>query len=143
MATSEGERAWAALLRLHARLIPVFDRELHDATGLSLVWYDVLLELNSANGRLRMSELGERVVLSRTRVSRIVDELVPAGLVAREPNPLDARSSFAVLTDEGRRRFRAGAKVYRASIEREFSARLKPDELRELARLVQQVGPGI
>jgi DNA-binding MarR family transcriptional regulator len=59
-------------------------------------WYDVLLELNSADGRrLRMQELGERAVLSRSRISRIVDELARAGLVTREPDPADRRGSWA------------------------------------------------
>ncbi|HEU5267914.1 MAG TPA: helix-turn-helix domain-containing protein, partial [Jatrophihabitans sp.] len=79
-----GVRAWAALLQVHAALVPVLDRELQSATGLSLAWYDVLLELNAAPGRrLPMTELGEKVVLSRTRVSRVVDELSRAGLVER------------------------------------------------------------
>src|SRR5918994_6126227 len=105
MSTTDAEEAWAAVLRVHARLVPRLDREMQAATGLPLAWYDVLLELHSAGDRLRMSELGERVVLSRTRVSRIVDELERDGLVVREANPEDGRSSHALLTDEGRRRF--------------------------------------
>jgi DNA-binding MarR family transcriptional regulator len=69
-----------------------------------------------------MGQLSERVVLSRTRVSRLVDELVDAGLVAREPNPDDGRSAFAVLTTDGRRRFLAAARVYVPAIDREFAA---------------------
>ena len=60
---------------------------------------DVLLELNATPGRrLRMSELGQRAVLSRTRVSRVVDELAAAGLAERQPDEADGRSSFAALT---------------------------------------------
>jgi DNA-binding MarR family transcriptional regulator len=88
-------------------------------TGMSLTWYDVLLELNSAGGRLTMGQLGDRVVLSRSRVSRVVDELVDAGLVSRESNPDDRRSSFAALTVTGRERFREVAKVYVPAIDRE------------------------
>ena len=82
--------AWAALLRVHAALVPMLERELAAAHAMPLSWYDVLLELNAApDRRLRMSELGARVVLSRERVSRVVDELVRAGLVSRERNPED------------------------------------------------------
>src|SRR4051794_35957418 len=96
------EEAWGALLRVHAALVPILDRELQAAHRLSLAWYDVLLELNSApDRRLRMSELGERVTLSRTRVSRLVDELTAAGLVARQANPDDRRSAFAAMTAAG------------------------------------------
>jgi len=86
---------------------------------MTLAWYDVLLELNVAGGQLTMGELGHRVVLSRSRVSRVVDELANAGLVAREPNPGDRRSSFASLTVDGRKRFLAVAKVYLPAIDRE------------------------
>ena len=139
MPTSEAERAWAALLRTHALLVPRLDRELQRATGLPLAWYDVLLELSAAGGRLRMSELGERIVLSRTRASRIVDDLVKAGLVAREANPEDGRSSFASLTGEGDRRFRAAAKVYRQGIARELADRADAASLRSLAETLERI----
>src|SRR3954466_2867558 len=91
--------SWAALLRVHAALVPRIDRELQAACGLPLTWYDVLLELNSAAGRrLSMGELGQAAVVSRTRVSRVVDQLAEAGLVARESNPDDRRSAYAVIT---------------------------------------------
>lgn len=118
---TDAERTWAAVLRLHAALLPRLDRALARDGGMPLAWYDVLLELREGGGRLTMGQLAERVVLSRTRVSRLVDELAAAGLVAREPNPDDGRSAFAVLTPEGRRRFLAAARVYLPSIEREFA----------------------
>src|SRR5215471_11141026 len=127
--------AWAALLQVHAALVPRLDRALQQAAGLPLSWYDVLLELAAAPGRrLRMGELGERVVLSRTRVSRIVDELVKAGLVSREGNPDDGRSAFAVLTADGLASYRAAAPVYVAGIEQEFAAALSDEDLRAIAR---------
>jgi DNA-binding MarR family transcriptional regulator len=131
--STDANRAWEALLRIHARLVPLFDRELQQETGLPLTWYDVLIELYTAGGQLTMSELSDRVVLSRTRVSRLVDEMVRAGLVAREPNPDDGRSAFAVLTDEGRRRFRAAAPVYVSAIARELEGPLSTTQLRQLA----------
>lgn len=112
--------AWEAILRVHALVLPRLERVVLAETGTSLAWYDVLLELNSAGGRLTMGQLGDRVVLSRSRVSRVVDELAEAGLVAREPNPLDRRSAFAVLTAAGRKRFLAVAKVYPPAIDAEL-----------------------
>ena len=117
--TSNAAAAWESLLRVHALLLPRLERIVLTESGTSLAWYDVLLELNSAGGRLTMGQLGDRVVLSRSRVSRIVDELIEAGLVAREPNPQDRRSAFAVLTTSGRKRFLAVAKVYLPAIDRE------------------------
>ena len=132
--------AWAALLRVHAALVPVLERELAAAHRLPLSWYDVLLELNAApRRRLRMSELGARVVLSRERVSRVVDELVRAGLVLREPNPDDRRSVFAVLTPAGRERLRAAAPDYLAGIERHFADHLTDEEAGVVTRALERV----
>src|SRR4051794_23604590 len=111
--------AWAALLRVHAAVVPALDRDLQAATGLPLTWYDVLLELNAAaDRRLSMGELGQRSVVSRTRVSRVVDQLVAAGLVVREANPDDRRSAYAAITPAGRDRLRAAAPVYLDGIAR-------------------------
>ena len=64
---------WGALLKVHAALVPRFDRELQETHGLPLTWYDVLLELNAAPGRrLTMGQLGSVAAVSRTRVSRVV-----------------------------------------------------------------------
>ena len=135
--------AWAALLQVHAALVPRLDRALQQAAGLPLSWYDVLLELAAAPGRrLTMSELAQRVVLSRTRVSRLVDELVAAGLVCREDNPDDGRSAFAVLTADGLARYRAAAPHYIASIEREFAGGLTDGELASVGTALRKVLAG-
>ncbi len=139
MANPDAERAWAAIMRAHARLVPLLDREMQLSTGMPLAWYDVLLELASAGGRLTMSELGERVVLSRSRVSRIVDELEQGGLVTREPNPDDARSSYAALTPEGKRRFRESGRVYRQGIDHRLAERADEASLRALADTLEGI----
>jgi DNA-binding MarR family transcriptional regulator len=138
--TSPAVRAWAALLRVHAALVPALDHDLQKAVGLPLAWYDVLLELSSApEHRLPMTELGERVVLSRTRVSRLVDELQREGYVTREPHPTDRRSTFATITPAGRRRLRAAAPVYLAGIANRFASHLEPDELAVIATALERV----
>ena len=120
--------------------MPQLDRVVQDATGLPLNWYDVLLEVASAPGRrLRMSDLGEQVVLSRTRVSRNVDELEVAGLLRREENPDDRRSAYAVLTSAGLARYREAAPVYLAAIEERFASGLGDAELRAVARALGKV----
>ncbi|WP_433789427.1 MarR family winged helix-turn-helix transcriptional regulator [Actinoplanes sp. CA-252034] len=132
--------AWAALLRVHAAVVPVLDRELQAACALPLTWYDVLLELNYApEGRLSMGELGQRAVVSRTRVSRVVDALAEAGLVTRESNPEDRRSAYATLTEAGRERFRSAAPVYVDGIRRHFLSLITGDESRTIAVALQKV----
>jgi DNA-binding MarR family transcriptional regulator len=132
--------AWAALLRVHAALVPALDQELQAAQGLPLTWYDVLLELNAApDRRLTMGELGGLAVISRSRVSRVVDELVRAGLVTRQANPADRRSAYAVITDAGRRRLRAAAPTYLGGIERHFTSKLTTREVQAVAGALTKV----
>jgi DNA-binding MarR family transcriptional regulator len=129
--------AWRGLLVAHSRLVPEVEGDLRAAGQVPLPWYDVLLELNAAPGRkLRMSELGQRAVLSRTRVSRVVDELVAAGLTERQPDEADGRSSFAALTAAGQQALRKAWPVYREAIHRRLGARLTPEQCRELAVLL-------
>ena len=131
--------AWAALLAAYATLVPRLDRALQQATGLPLSWYDVLHELAAEPGeRLTMSELAERVVLSRTRVSRIVTELEAAGLVRRECNPDDGRSAFAALTAQGKARHHAAAPRYLEGIEQHFADGLTNAELGSVARALRK-----
>ena len=137
---ADGSRAWGALLRVHAAVVPTLDRELQATTGLPLAWYDVLLELAHApECRLLMSDLGDRAVLSRTRVSRLVDELVAAGYVERVPHQTDRRATYAVLTASGRRRQRSAAPVYLAAISDHFGRHLRAAELSALSAGLERV----
>ncbi|HEX4862435.1 MAG TPA: MarR family transcriptional regulator [Acidimicrobiales bacterium] len=131
---------WSALLRVHAELVPVLDSELQRAGGIPLGWYDVLLELAAAPGRrMRMTDLGEAVVLSRSRVSRVVDELVRKGYVTRTPNPDDGRSAFAALTPAGYKAFRSAAPIYLNRIRTHLAPRLNAGEAKQLRRLLEKV----
>ena len=135
--------AWRGLLVAHSRLVPAVEADLRAAGQVSLSWYDVLLELSAAPGRqLRMSELGQRAVLSRTRVSRVVDELAAAGLAERQHDQADGRSSFAVLTPAGRNALRRAWPVYREAIRRHLGARLTVQQCRELAILLERAVAG-
>jgi DNA-binding MarR family transcriptional regulator len=132
--------AWSALLRVHAALVPVLDAELQAAHNLPLTWYDVLLELNAApEKQLTMSQLGAVAVVSRSRVSRVVDELVRAGLVERVANPADRRSAFARITSAGRARLRAAAPTYLAGIEHHFTRHLTEREAATIASALEKV----
>jgi len=131
--------AWAGVLRTHAAVVPQLERALA-RIGLPLTWYDVLLVLNSAPGRmLTMSELGRQAVVSRERVSRVVTELVREGLVERLANPDDGRSSYAAITPAGRRRLRAAAPVYLAAVDEHFLQHLSPREADTIARALGKV----
>jgi DNA-binding MarR family transcriptional regulator len=93
---------WRAFLSAHARVMRGVEADLHEQGLPPLSWYDVLWALYEApERRLRMRELAEHVVLTRTGMTRLVDRIEAAGLLRREPVPGDRRGAYAVLTDEG------------------------------------------
>jgi len=133
-------RAWESLLRAHATLVRDLDAELQAAHDLSLGDYDVLVTLAGApDDRLRMRELADRVVLSRSGITRRIDRLERAGFVCREPAPDDGRSIEAVLTPVGRARLREAADTHLAGVETRFLARYTDDELAGIAALLERV----
>ncbi|WP_327256634.1 MarR family winged helix-turn-helix transcriptional regulator [Streptomyces sp. NBC_01244] len=132
--------AWRALLLAHNTAVRAIESDVQRDGRIPLTWYDVLLELKAAGeGGLRMQEVANRVVLSRTRVSRLIDEMVRAGLVAKLPDPHDKRASWAVITPEGAEAHRATAPVYMRSIQKHFSAHLTDEEAAVIARALFRV----
>ena len=134
------EAAWRALITAHARVVERIERALVEAGLPPLGWYDVLLELSAAPGRrLRMHELARAVVLSRSGLTRLVDRLEGAGLLAREPTPEDGRGFFPVPTDEGRETLRRMWPIYGAGIADHFGRHLTDEEARVLAEALSRV----
>ena len=113
--------AWRSLLRAHARLSRRLDEELQANHALSLAEYDALLQLaNEPGRRLRMSVLAERVLLSRSGITRLVDRLEAAGMVERSVCPTDARGAMAALTPAGLDRLRAASGTHLDGVARYF-----------------------
>src|SRR3954447_1847398 len=136
----DGLAAFAALLQVQAAVVRKLEERLEEHRLVPIAQYDVLLELNAAPGRrLRMQQLSDRVVLSRSRVSRVVDEMEKAGLVRREPDPDDRRAAFAVITDDGRTALRKAAPVYLQGIEEEFLSHLTAAARKTLERPLHKV----
>lgn len=116
------------LLTARARLVETIDRELAAAGVIAFDWYDVLLWLEEADGRLKMGELADRVLVSRSGLTRLVDRLVAEGYVRREHCAEDRRAVYAVLTDEGRAAREAAWVVYEPSIVNHFARFLSDTE---------------
>src|SRR6516225_8639151 len=94
--------AWRTFLKAHATIIDRIDRDLVAAQRPPLSSYDVLIELYEApERRLRMHELAERVVLSRSGLTRLVDRLEAEGLLIRDRCGTDRRGAYAVITGQG------------------------------------------
>ena len=121
--------AWRGMLRAHAGLTRRLDSELLAEHGLPLTSYEVLLFLaDSPDGRMRMSELADSVLLSRSGLTRLVDRLARAGLLERVPCDEDARGWFAAITDSGRLLFDQARVTHLNGVRRLFLAQLTDGE---------------
>jgi DNA-binding MarR family transcriptional regulator len=133
--------AWKAFIRAQAELIQTLSRELEAEQGLPLTFYDVLIQLSIAGGRLRMSELADAVVLSRSGVTRLVDRMVRAGLVRREACPEDRRSLYAALTPEGTRALKRARPFHLRGVAEHFGRHLSDEEAKTIAAALGRIAP--
>lgn len=128
--------AWRSFLRAHAHVTRALERELVAEQRLSLAAYDVLVQLAEAPGRmLRMTDLADAVLLSRSGVTRLVDRLEQTGLVCRQRTSVDGRGVVAVLTEDGLQRLREASVTHLDGIVRHFVARLDRRQLADLAAI--------
>lgn len=108
-----------------------------------LASYDVLVQLVEApERRLRMTDLADRVLLSRSGLTRLVDRLEREGFVTREACEQDARGMYAVLTDAGYRRLRTAAPTHLRGIEEYAVGRLSADELALFGQFLARLEDG-
>lgn len=129
--------AWRLFLRAHAQVTRQLEHELLAEQDLPLASYEVLLHLAEApDGRLRMTQLADQVLLSRSGLTRLVDRLERDGLVTRASCPSDARGTLAVLTEAGRDRLRAAAPTHLRGVAEHMVERLTADELAQLQGLM-------
>ena len=121
--------AWRTFLKVHATVIDRIDRGLVAAERLPLLSYDVLIELYEApERRLRMHELAERVVLSRSGLTRLVDRLEAEGLLTRDRCVTDRRGAYAVITEQGIAALRRTWPIYARGIAEYFAQWLTLEE---------------
>lgn len=131
------QQAWRIFLAAHARATRQLENELMAAQDLSLPAYDVLVQLSEVPDQsLRMTELAERVLLSRSGLTRLVDRLVRDGLVVRQACPSDARGTLAVLTGAGLDRLRAAWPTHLAGVRQHVTSRWSEEEAALVAELL-------
>jgi DNA-binding MarR family transcriptional regulator len=131
---------WERLIRAHTGIVRHLEEEMEAAQGLSLRWYEVLLHLSRApDGAMRMQDLAELALQSKSGLTRVVDRMEEAGLVARQVCPSDRRGILAVVTPDGRRRFRRAAALHVRGIERHFGRHLAGAEPAALRSLVDRL----
>jgi DNA-binding MarR family transcriptional regulator len=132
--------AWRSFLRAHAKITRALEAELVAEQRLSLAAYDVLVQLAEApQRRLRMTELADAVLLSRSGVTRLVDRLERARLVIRASVESDGRGVAAHLTDAGLERLRVATRTHLAGVARHFADRLDADDLAAVDRISRRL----
>ncbi|HSV65787.1 MAG TPA: MarR family transcriptional regulator [Mycobacteriales bacterium] len=133
---------WRALLRAHATVTRRLEHDLVAAHDLPLAWYDVLRQLAEQPGhRMRMTDLADQVLLSRSGLTRLVDRLVTEGLAERAACPNDARGTYTVLTPAGLCRLRAAAPTHLRGIAEYVARPLSAVELETLGGLLGKLLP--
>lgn len=131
--------AWRSLLQAHATLVRQLETDLQQKTGLALADFDVLAQLAGAGGELRMTELANRALISRSGMTRRVARLVDEGLVRRTDADGDGRGVVVGLTDAGASRLTETAPVHARGIADYFVSRLDDEELAVLERALDKV----
>jgi DNA-binding MarR family transcriptional regulator len=135
--------AWRSFLLAHALVTRRLEGDLLAEQGLPLASYDVLVQLVEApERRLRMSELAEKVLLSRSGLTRLVDRMEREGLVRREACADDARGLFTVLTDEGLDRLRTASRTHLRGVSEYAVGRLSDGEAEQLTDLLERMLDG-
>lgn len=135
---------WRDFLTAHARLERMLDDDLRAEHDVSLAEYDALLQLAEAPGRrLRMHQLADRVLLSRSGVTRLIDRLVKDGSVERDTCRTDARGAEAVLTAAGLARLRTAAPTHLRGIADHFLDAIDPADLQSVGQAMRDILAGL
>ena len=132
-------RAWRLYFESALALVDVLDADFERDGGMPIRWYDVLVHLEEAPGGLRMNELADHILFSKSGFTRVVDRMEAAGLVARVRPDNDRRSIFVVLTDQGRETMEQARGHHRRWIDEHFSQPLSDDDIAALTRALEKL----
>jgi DNA-binding MarR family transcriptional regulator len=134
-------RAWRAFLEAHAAISKTMERELREECEFPLSWYDALVQLNEAGGSLRMHELADHLLLSRSATTRFADRLERAGLIERRSATSDRRGTVVLLTAEGKAELKRTAPVHMRGITEHFVDQFDDVELATIEKLFNRLAP--
>jgi DNA-binding MarR family transcriptional regulator len=135
----EGLRAWRLYFESALALVDVLDAELESEAGIPLRWYDALVHLEETPDGLRMNELAERILYSKSGFTRVIDRMEDAGLVRRVRPQNDRRSVFVLMTEQGRETMERARRLHRQGIEEHFSGHLAESDIKALIRALEKV----
>ena len=137
--SQEGLRAWRLFFESALALFDVLGAELEEQMGIPLRWYDVLVKLEETPHGMPMNELAERILYSKSGLTRVVDRMEEAGLVQRNRPANDRRSILVVLTDHGNDTKERARRYHRDGIERHFARHLSEREIKSLTHALEQI----
>lgn len=133
-------KAWISFIQVQQLLLDKVNEELKKQNFPPLIWYDILLELEKQkDGKLRLNEIGEKTLLSKYNVTRIVRRLEKEGLVCRETCPQDSRGVYAVITSEGKQLRKRMWNVYYRVIKEYFLSSLDDNELKQIVECMGRI----
>jgi DNA-binding MarR family transcriptional regulator len=132
-------RAWRLYFESALALVDVLDAEFERDAGLPIRWYDVLVQLEETADGLRMNELAEHILYSKSGFTRVVDRMEEAGLVRRVYPETDRRSIFVVATDKGLEAMERARRQHRHWIEEHFSRPLSDTDIKALTRALEKL----
>jgi DNA-binding MarR family transcriptional regulator len=135
--------AWLLLLRTHTRLWERVESHMRREHGITVARFDVLTQLNMAGGRLGLSDLAASLLLSPSGLSKLLDRMDASGLIVREPDPDDARASFARLTAKGRRLVTRARTSHHDLVRHLFGDVLNEHDVADLARVLSKIQAGL
>ena len=132
-------RCWRLFFESSLALGDVLDTELEQAVGIPQRWYDVLVHLEESPGGIRMNELAERILYSKSGFTRVVDRMEEAGLIRRVRPAQDRRTILVVLTTKGSATLDRARAYHRDGIERHFAHYLSPADVKALTRALEKI----
>ena len=132
-------RTWRLYFESALALMSVLDAELERDAGIPMRWYDALVHLEDEPEGLRMNELAERILYSKSGFTRVVDRLEEEGFVKRVRPENDRRSILVVLTDQGRAMLERARASHRHSIEQHFARHLSDADVKALNRALEKL----
>ena len=137
--SAEDLAAWRVFLECAWAVIDILDAEMQAARDLTFRWYDVLVHLEDAEHGLRMTEVANRILASKSGLTRVIDRMEEAGLVRRERPPDDRRAINVFITPEGLAALTSARAVHRRGIQEHFLGQLSNSEITALAKTLGKV----
>ncbi len=133
-------KAWEGLVETHSRAMVQIERQMDKESPLPLHWYDILFVINrTSEKRLRLGDIADLIITSRSALTRSVDKLEVAGLIKKTKCKEDGRGQYAAITNKGHRLLKEAWGTYRQSINNYFGQYLNKEESLMLAQILSKV----